>query len=85
MFEYLDALVARSTGGVLSWEQTASFEVAGETYAMRQTRGRGIHKPRQLGAGCAVDHDRLHRVRAAASLSGHHRGGRLRPVSVRRN
>ncbi len=54
MFSHLDALVARSGDGNLSWEQTAEFSVAGEKYAMRQTRGRGIHKPRMLDAALSI-------------------------------
>jgi putative restriction endonuclease len=54
MFEYLDEMVAHSNDGNLSWEQTAHFSVAGELIALRQTRGRGIHKPRQLDAALSI-------------------------------
>jgi putative restriction endonuclease len=54
MFEHLAALVAFSSNGELRWDQTESFEFAGETYAMRQVRGRGIHKPRQLAAALSI-------------------------------
>lgn len=54
MFEYLDRQVALSRDGNLAWEQTAGFTVAGETIALRQTRGRGIHKPRQLEAALSI-------------------------------
>lgn len=54
MFGYLDDQVARSADGNLSWEQTAWFAVAGERIALRQTRGRGIHKPRQLDAALSI-------------------------------
>ncbi|HEY1830700.1 MAG TPA: HNH endonuclease [Acidimicrobiales bacterium] len=51
LFTHLDQV---APDGRLSWEQTASFEFAGETYAIRQTRGRGIHKPRQLSAALSI-------------------------------
>jgi len=54
LFRHLDALAAFSSDGCLTWDQTASFEFAGETYAVRQTRGRGIHKPRQLSAALTI-------------------------------
>jgi|SRR5579871_2014819 len=46
MFAHLDVLVADSIDGVLTWDQTASFPFENEALTMRQTRGRGIHKPR---------------------------------------
>ena len=54
MFEYLDEMVTHSNDGNLSWEQTAHFSVAGELIALLQTRGRGIHKPRQLDAALSI-------------------------------
>ena len=54
MFAYLDSLVAQSAEGGLTWEQTAQFPCAGETIVLRQTRGRGIHKPRQLDAALSI-------------------------------
>lgn len=54
LFVHLDALRAWSADGSLRWDQTASFECAGETVAIRQTRGRGIHKPRQLDAALSI-------------------------------
>ncbi len=54
MFAYLDSLVAQSADGGLTWEQTAQFPCAGETIVLRQTRGRGIHKPRQLDAALSI-------------------------------
>ena len=48
MFEHLRALVVQSSNRYLTWQQTADFSFAGETIVMRQTRGHGIHKPRQL-------------------------------------
>ena len=54
LFEHLDSLVARSADGNLAWDQTASFEFQGETIAIRQTRGRGIQKPRQLDAALSI-------------------------------
>jgi putative restriction endonuclease len=54
MFAHLRALVEQSSDGYLSWQQTAEFSFAGETIALRQTRGRGIHKPRQLDAALSI-------------------------------
>ena len=54
LFQHLDELVAQSRDGNLTWDQTAEFAVGGETYVMRQTRGRGIHKPRQLSAALSI-------------------------------
>jgi putative restriction endonuclease len=47
-------LIAASVDGYLTWEQTAEFAFAGETIVMRQTRGHGIHKPRQLDAALSI-------------------------------
>jgi putative restriction endonuclease len=54
MFAHLDALVAQSAEGNLTWEQTAAFPCLDETIGLRQTRGRGIHKPRQLDAALSI-------------------------------
>lgn len=54
MFEVLDRRVAASTDGNLSWDQTEQFDFGGQTIAMRQARGRGINKPRQLGAALSI-------------------------------
>ncbi len=54
LFAHLDAVRARSADGLLTWQQTAAFELDGETYVIRQTRGRGIHKPRQLSAALSI-------------------------------
>ncbi len=54
MFAHLNVLVTQSPEGNLTWKQTESFSFAGETIALRQTRGRGIHKPRQLGAALSI-------------------------------
>jgi putative restriction endonuclease len=54
LFRHLDALRVWSPEGLLTWDQTAAFDFSGETYAVRQTRGRGIHKPRQLGAALSI-------------------------------
>jgi len=54
MFAYLDALVAQSAEGNLTWDQTATFPCLDETIVLRQTRGRGIHKPRQLDAALSI-------------------------------
>jgi putative restriction endonuclease len=54
MFAYLDDLLALSDDGVLTWEQTARFPFGNETLPMRQTRGRGIHKPRGFVAALSI-------------------------------
>jgi putative restriction endonuclease len=54
VFEHLRALVAQSSTRYLTWQQTADFSFAGETIVMRQTRGHGIHKPRQLDAALSI-------------------------------
>lgn len=54
MFGQLDLLVASSPDGALGFEDTASFEFMGERIVMRQVRGRGIHKPRQLAAALSI-------------------------------
>jgi putative restriction endonuclease len=54
LFGHLEARRAFSADGLLTWQETAAFDFDGETYAMRQTRGRGIHKPRQLAAALSI-------------------------------
>jgi putative restriction endonuclease len=54
LFAHLDLLVAQSPDGNLFWDQTRLFDFAGETIAIRQVQGRGIHKPRQLGAALTI-------------------------------
>jgi putative restriction endonuclease len=55
VFRRLDFLLATSPDGVLDWEQTGErVAVAGRTYVMRQTRGRGIHRPEGLGAALSI-------------------------------
>lgn len=47
-------LFAQSSDGNLTWDETTDLVVAGETYVMRQTRGRGVHQPRQLSAALSI-------------------------------
>src|SRR3984957_17675881 len=54
MFGYLDQAVAQSPDGNLSWDKTERFVFEGEPVVLRQTRGRGIHKPRQLDAALSI-------------------------------
>lgn len=54
MFEEIDRRVAKSPDGNLPWDQTERFECGGQAIAMRQARGRGINKPRQLGAALSI-------------------------------
>ena len=54
MFEEIDRRVAKSPDGNLPWDQTERFECGGKAIAMRQARGRGINKPRQLGAALSI-------------------------------
>ena len=54
MFEILDQRVALSGDGNLPWAQTENFTFRDETFVMRQVRGRGINKPRQLSAALSI-------------------------------
>jgi putative restriction endonuclease len=54
MFAHLDGLVASSPDGVLTWAETATFPFGNEILPMRQTRGRGIHKPRGFDAALSI-------------------------------
>jgi len=54
MFQILDQRVASSGDGKLSWEDTERFNFSGETFVMRQARGKGINKPRHLGAALSI-------------------------------
>jgi putative restriction endonuclease len=54
MFDELDRRVAGSGDGNLSWELTERFSFFGEAIAMRQARGKGINKPRQLDAALSI-------------------------------
>ncbi len=55
VFRRLDFLVATSPDDNLSWEQTGErVDVGGLSVVLRQTRGRGIHRPRGLGAALSI-------------------------------
>jgi putative restriction endonuclease len=54
MFAHLDQLVAAAKDGSLSWQETANFPFENESLPMRQTRGRGIHKPQGLDAALTI-------------------------------
>ena len=54
LFEHLDRLIERSGSSELDWTATGSFEFAGERFVIRQTRGRGIGKPRNLEAALSI-------------------------------
>jgi putative restriction endonuclease len=54
MFEEIDRRVAMSPDGNLTWDLTERFELGEQMIAMRQARGRGINKPRQLGAALSI-------------------------------
>lgn len=54
MFDELDRRVAHSGDGNLSWELTERFSFFGGAIAMRQARGKGINKPRQLDAALSI-------------------------------
>lgn len=54
MFEILNQRVAFSIDGNLSWKETEYFTFGTETIAMRQVRGKGINKPRQLSAALSI-------------------------------
>ena len=54
LFTHLDALLAGSSEGTLSWDQTAAFEFHNERIPIRQTRGGGIHKPAGLEGALSI-------------------------------
>ena len=54
MFSHLDRLLASSSDGTLRHDETASFEFGGERIVMRQTQGRGIHKPSNLSVALSI-------------------------------
>lgn len=54
MFKELDQRIALSGDGNLPWRLTEQFSFAGETFTMRQARGKGINKPRQLNAALSI-------------------------------
>ena len=54
LFAYLDELLSGSEDETLGWQQTGSFEFNGETFTIRQTRGRGISKPSGLDAAVSI-------------------------------
>ena len=54
LFQHLDRLIERSGSSELDWTATGSFEFAGERFVIRQTRGRGIGKPRNLEAALSI-------------------------------
>jgi putative restriction endonuclease len=54
LFDELDRRLARSGDGNLPWELTERFSFFGEAIAMRQARGKGINKPRQLDAALSI-------------------------------
>ena len=54
LFEHLDALTHQAGSSELNWEVTGSFEFGDERFTIRQTRGRGIGKPRNLDAALSV-------------------------------
>lgn len=54
MFEVLDQRVALARDGNLPWHQTENFEFGGQSIVMRQVRGKGINKPRQLSAALTI-------------------------------
>jgi len=45
LFSHLDNLLAESPEGTLAWQKTESFQFDGKRIVIRQTRGRGIHRP----------------------------------------
>lgn len=54
MFEELDRRISSSGDGNLSWELTERFSFFGDAISMRQARGKGINKPRQLNAALSI-------------------------------
>jgi putative restriction endonuclease len=54
LFMHLDALLLGTEDDTLKWNQTESFQFNGETFSIRQARGRGINKPASLSAALSV-------------------------------
>jgi putative restriction endonuclease len=54
LFMHLDALLLGTEDDTLQWNQTGSFQFSGETFSIRQTRGRGINKPANLNAALSI-------------------------------
>jgi len=54
LFSHLDGLLATSLDGTLNWKQTGSFQFHDERIVIRQTMGRGIHKPERFGGALSI-------------------------------
>ena len=54
LFSHLDDLMMGAAEGTLTWEQTGSFLFHDERIVIRQTRGRGIHKPAGLEGALSI-------------------------------
>ena len=54
LFSHLDDLLLASVDDTLRWDQTATFQFNGETFSVRQARGRGISKPAGLDGALSI-------------------------------
>jgi putative restriction endonuclease len=54
LFTELDFRSSQSKSGLLHYSQTADFQFRGERIVIRQTNGRGIHKPQSLSAALSI-------------------------------
>ena len=54
LFLHLEQLTTKSLDGTLGYMETARFQFGAENIAIRQIRGRGIHKPESLNAALSI-------------------------------
>ncbi len=54
LFAHLDSVAAIADSREMPWDQTGSFTFAGERFTVRQERGRGINKPKNLEAALSI-------------------------------
>jgi putative restriction endonuclease len=54
LIAHIEEVVARTPNGLVSYSDVESFEYLGERFVIRQSRGRGIHKPANLDAALSI-------------------------------
>lgn len=54
LFLHLEALIEQSLDGTLSYTAIERFQCNGESFAIQQSTGRGIHKPANLNAALSI-------------------------------
>lgn len=54
LFAHLDSVTTVADNREMPWDQTGWFTFAGERFTVRETRGRGICKPRNLDAALSI-------------------------------